>query len=125
MNQLFIRCQTQTGELPDVIAADANYFSFYEDSLQTIQRITDPKMGALGFASVKYKNADVFYDPEAPSNHMYFINTNHTFLKYLGSQLFEAGETTRPVNQTVFVTPLIFTGNMTITNARTQGVMVA
>ena len=125
MNTLFIRCQTQTGELPDVIAADATYFGFYEDSLQTIQRISDPKMGQLGFASVKYKNADVFYDPEAPANHMYFINSNHMFLKYLGKDLFEVGETSRPVNQDVFVTPLIFTGNMTITNARTQGVMIA
>ena len=125
MNQLFIRCQVQSGELPDTIPADANYFSFYEDSLQTIQRITNPDMGKLGFANVKYKNADVFYDPEAPTDHMYFINTNHVFLKYLGSQLFEAMETTRPVNQSIFVTPLVFTGNMTITNSRTQGVMVA
>lgn len=125
MNTLYIRCQTQTGELPDLIAADATYFGYYEDSLQTIQRITDPKMGQLGFASVKYKNADVFYDPNCPSAHMYFINTNHMFLKYLGRELFEAMETTRPVNQAVYVTPLVFTGNMTITNARTQGVMIA
>lgn len=125
MNVLFTRCQVQTGEIPDLIPADSVYFTFYEDSLQTIQRITDPKMGSLGFASVKYKNADVFFDPEAPASHMYFVNTNHMFLKYLGSQLFEVGTTTRPVNQDVFVTPLIFTGNMTITNARTQGVMIA
>lgn len=125
MNTLFIRCQTQTGELPDMIAADATYFGYYEDSLQTIQRITSPEMGQLGFASVKYKNSDVFYDPECPANHMYFINTNHLYLKYLGKQMLEAMETTRPVNQAVFVTPLVFTGNMTITNARTQGTMIA
>lgn len=125
MNTLFIRCQVQTGELPDIIPADATYFGYYEDSLQTIQRISNPDMGKLGFANVKYKNADVFYDPEAPANHMYFINSNHIFLKYLGKDLFEVGETTRPVNQNVFVTPLVFTGNMTITNGRVHGVMIA
>ena len=125
MNTLYLRTQTQTGELPDMIAADTNYFTFYEDSLQTIQRITNPDMGQLGFANLKYKNADVFFDPECPTDHMYFINTNHLFLKYLGKDMLEVGETTRPVNQDVFVTPLIFTGNMTLTNARVQGVMIA
>ena len=56
---------------------------------------------------------------------MYFMNTNHLFLKYLGKDLLEVGETTSPVNQDVFVTPLIFTGNMTATNSRVQGVMHA
>jgi hypothetical protein len=125
MNTLYLRCQVQAGELPDLIAADSIYFTYYEDSLQTIQRITDSKIGALGFATLKYKNADVFYDPECPSSHMYFINSNHVYLKYLGKDLLEAGETTRPVNQNVFVTPLVFTGNMTLTNARVQGVMIA
>jgi len=125
MNTLYIRCQVQSGELPDLIAADATYFGYYEDSLQTIQRITDGKLGQLGFAVVKYKGADVFYDPEAPSAHMYFINSDHIFLKYLGDSLFETGETTRPVNQDVYVTPLVFTGNMTIDNARVHGVMIA
>lgn len=125
MNTLYLRCQTQTGELPDVIAADDVYFGYYEDSLQTIQRLSDPKLGQLGFSTIKYKNADVFYDPNCPASHMYFINTNFMFLKYLGKDLFEAMETTRPVNQAVYVTPLVFTGNMTISNARTQGVMIA
>lgn len=125
MNTLYIRCQAQAGELPDMIAADATYFQYYENSLQTIQRITENKTGSLGYVTIKYKNADVFYDPECPSAHMYFINSNHIFLKYLGDELFETGETSRPVNQDVYVTPLIFTGNMTIDNARVHGVMIA
>lgn len=125
MNTMYIRCQSQMGELPDQIAADQVYFSYYETSLQTIQRITDDAIGKLGFANLKYKNSDVFYDPECPASHMYFINTNHIFLKYLGKELLEAGEPTRPVNQNVWVTPLVFTGNMTIDNARVHGVMHA
>jgi len=122
-NTLWTRCQAQAGELPDLIAADSVYFSFFESSLQTVQRITDPSIGALGFSSYKYKNADVFYDPECPASHAYFINTNHVFLKYLGKDLLEVGETMRPVNQNAYVTPIVFTGNMTIDNARVHGVM--
>ena len=125
MNTLYIRCQAQAGELPDMIAADTVYFQYYENSLQTIQRITENKVGGLGYVTIKYKNADVFYDPECPASHMYFVNSNHIFLKYLGNDLFETGETSRPVNQDVYVTPLIFTGNMTIDNARVHGVMHA
>lgn len=124
MNTLYSRCQVQQGELPDLIAADDVYFGYYEDSLQTIQRLTDPSRGKLGFNSIAYKGAEVFYDPECPASHMYFINSNHIFLKHLGD-LFEVGETTRPVNQDVWVTPLVFTGNMTIDNGRVHGVMIA
>ena len=67
----------------------------------------------------------MFYDPECPASHAYFINTNHIFLKYLGKDLFEVGETMRPVNQNAYVTPIVFTGNMTIDNARVHGVMHA
>ena len=124
-NTLWTRCQAQAGELPDLIAADSVYFSYFESSLQSIQRITDPSVGATGFSSYKYKNADVFYDPECPTSHAYFINTNHVFLKYLGKDLLEVGETMRPVNQNAYVTPIVFTGNMTIDNARVHGVMHA
>jgi hypothetical protein len=124
-NTLWSRCQAQAGALPDLIAADAVYFDYFESSLQSVQRITDPAIGALGFSSYKYKNADVFYDPECPASHAYFINTNHVFLKYLGKDLLEVGETMRPVSQNAYVTPIVFTGNMTIDNARVHGVMHA
>jgi hypothetical protein len=125
MNELYTRCQVQQGELPDIISADSVYFSYYENSLQTIQRLTDPSKGTLGFNSLAYKNAEVFYDPECPANHMYFLNTNHLFLKYLGSSLFVAGEATRPVNQGAWVTPMESFLNMTIDNGRVHGVMIA
>ena len=125
MNTTYIRCQAQANEVPDLIMADSVYFGFYEDSLQTIQRISTPEAGKLGFNMVKYKSADVAYDAAAPASHMYFLNTNHIFLKYLGKNLVEVGETTRPVNQAVNITPLLFTGNMTITNGRVHGVMIA
>jgi len=125
MNTLYSRTQVQQGELPDLIAAGETYFGFYEDSLQTIQRLNDPSMGKLGFNSLGYKGATVFYDPECSDTRMYFINSDHIFLKFLGSSLFETGESTRPVNQYAWVTPMTSLMNMTVDNSRVHGVMIA
>ena len=125
MNTMYSRCQVQQGELPDLIASDDVYFAYYESSLQTIQRLTDSSKGKLGFNMLAYKNAEVFYDPECPASHMYFINSDHVFLKHLGKDLFNVGEAKTPVNQGVYVTPMTAMLNMTIDNARVHGVMHA
>ncbi len=124
MNTLYTRTSVQQGKKVDLIPADSVYFEFYESSLQTIQRIADPTKGKLGFDMLAYKSASVFYDPEAPASHMYFINSSNIFLKHLG-EFFATGTTVRPVNQSVWVTPLEFTGNMTTNNSRVHGVMHA
>mgnify|MGYP006102452357 FL=1 len=125
MNSLYRRCQAQAGEQVDVIAADDNYFGFFENSLQTISRISsNTKLGELGFDTLKYKAADVFYDPECPADHMYFINSKHLYLKHLGDFL-EREDVTRPVNQNVYVLPITGLMNLTIDNSRVHGVITA
>lgn len=124
MNVLYRRCQAQAGEQVDLISADDAYFGYYENSLQTISRISDSKLGNLGFDAIKFKGADVFYDPECPSAHMYFINTKHIFLKHLGEFL-EREDMARPVDQGVYVLPITGLMNLTIDNARVHGVMIA
>jgi hypothetical protein len=125
MNELYRRCQVQQGELPDLIAAGTTYFGYYEDSLQSIQRLTDPNIGKLGFNNYAYKGAMAFYDPECDDARMYFINSDHIFLKFLGRSLLEPGEATRPVNQYAWVTPMTSLLNMTVDNSRVHGVMIA
>jgi hypothetical protein len=125
MDTMYLRCQAQAASIPDLIIADSIYFTYFKSSLNTIQRIVDDKKGSLGFVSYAYNGSEVFYDPECPASHMYFLNTDHIFLKYLGKSLFEAGETQRAFNQLAYVTPVVFVGNMTIDNARVHGVMHA
>jgi len=122
-NTLYRRCQAQAGSQPDLITADDINFGFFEDSLQTIQRIGDSKLGKLGFDVLKYKGAEVYYDPECPANHTYFINTKHLKLKHLGEFL-KKGDSVRPVNQGVYVLPVEGYMNLTINNARVHGVMI-
>lgn len=122
MNSLFLSCQVQQGEYPDLIIADTNYYSFYESATQQIQRITTPSEGKIGFQNLAYKNASVVYDPNTPSNHMYFINTNFVKFRHLNNPLFTKAETTRATNQLVYVTPVFLYGNLTIDSARVHGV---
>ncbi|MFZ9145902.1 MAG: phage major capsid protein [Sediminibacterium sp.] len=122
MNSLYLACQVQEGSYPDLILADINYYSFFENSLQQIQRITTTGEGKLGFEQLAYKSSAVVYDPNCPSNHMYFLNTDYVKFQHLNNPLFTRGETQRPVNQLYYVTPVYLYGNLTISSARVHGV---
>ena len=122
MNSLYLSCQVQEGSFPDLILADANYFSFFENSLQQIQRITTTGEGKLGFEQLAYKSSAVVYDPNCPANHMYFLNTDYVKFQHLNNPLFTKGETQRPINQLYYVTPVYLYGNLTISSARVHGV---
>lgn len=122
MNSLYLSCQVQEGSYPDLILADINYYSFFENSLQQIQRITTTGEGKLGFEQLAYKSSAVVYDPNCPSNHMYFLNTDYVKFQHLNNPLFTKGETQRPVNQLYYITPVYLYGNLTISSARVHGV---
>jgi hypothetical protein len=125
MNALYRRCQTQGGQLSDLIIAGDTYFGYYEDSLQANQRFTDGKLAKLGFDAYKYKAADVVYDTKCSDTRMYFLNTRFMAYKYIGEQMINVMESTRPHNQGVTIQPLTSMGNLTITNAKVHGVMIA
>lgn len=117
---------------PDLIVADGNYYNFYLSSLQAIQRITDPEMGALGFTSLKYYGhggaADVVLDGgqggNCPTNTMYFLNTDYIhFRPHSQRNMVPIGDERFAVNQDAMVKLIGFAGNMTLSNASLQGVL--
>jgi hypothetical protein len=122
MNSLYLSCQVQEGSFPDLILADYNYYTFFENSLQQIQRITDTNEGKLGYAQIAYKSSAVVYDPNCPANHMYFLNTDYLKFQHLNNPLFTQGDTQRPTNQLYYITPVYLYGNLTISSARVHGV---
>ena len=125
MNTLYRRCQTQGGQLTDLITAGDTYFGYYEDSLQANQRFNDGNLAKLGFDAYKYKAADVVYDTKCDDAKMYFLNTKFLSYKYIGDSMMQVGAATRPYNQGVTVAPMTSMGNLTITNAKVHGVMIA
>ena len=129
MNQLYLRCSRGT-DRPDLIIADNNYFRLYWESLQAIQRITSDNMGQAGFMSLKYMDADVVFDGgyggDAPTNHMYMLNTNYLFWRpHRDRNMVPLNPDRFAVNQDAMVKLIAVAGNMTASNCFLQGVLKA
>lgn len=110
---------------PDLIVMDNNYFAFYEASQVSIKRYTGSDSANGGFTSLKYKSADVIFDGGSgiPSNHGYFLNTDYLSLVVHPDADLEMPEDLRPYNQDAVVMPVLWMGNLTISNRHLQGVM--
>jgi hypothetical protein len=131
MNRLWLS-QVRGSDAPDLIVADNNFYNAYWSSLQAIQRFgpeaTDT--ASIGFGALKYKTADVVYDGGfgggAPANIMYFLNTNYIFFRpHKDRNFVPIGDDRHSVNQDAMVKLIGFAGNMTLSNAFLQGVLVA
>lgn len=132
MLPLWLRC-TRGADQPDLITADETYFTYYEESLTDLKRYTGTADTADGgFVSLKYKNADVMFDASGgewssghPSAHMYFINTDYlSMVAHRDANWTEVPEQ-RAINQDAVVIPLIWQGNLCVSNRALQGVLKA
>lgn len=143
MTQLYLRCLVQGPALaPDTIVTDQIFWQYYNTSLTTIQRTMSNELAQAGFETLKFRNADVAYDPNCPASTMYFLNSTFLKLKYLGIKnsadmsakgmkgedkslpnLFTALPPTRPVNQAATIHPVMSLMNLTGNNFRTSGVL--
>ena len=67
----------------------------------------------------------VIYDDQCPANHMYFLNTDYLFLRPAkGREFVPLGEKSS-VNQDALVMPVVWAGNMTMSNRGLQAVICA
>lgn len=119
--------QVRGDDKPDLIISDNNYFTFFEQQQVSIKRYTSSGDVSAGFTSLKYKNADVIFDGGSgiPTNHMYFLNTDYLYLvAHSDADMTEMDEM-RPVNQDAAVVPILWMGNMVVSNRSLQGVLKA
>ena len=127
MNSLYLKLVRGTDK-PDLIVADNGAYGYYLQSLQTIQRITSNEMAEAGFVNLKYMNSDVVldggYGGGAPTNTMYFVNSEYLFFRPHKDRNFApiGGERINP-NQDAVVKLLGWAGNITMNNAFLQGVL--
>src|SRR5277367_6321486 len=84
MNRVYLQL-VRGADAPDLIVADNNFYRFYLESLQALQRVGDEDLAELGFQTLKYMNADVVLDGGfgggAPTNTMFFLNTKYLFFR--------------------------------------------
>jgi len=129
MNRVWVQL-VRGADAPDLIVADNNYWRFYLESLQAIQRLVSDSEAQAGFSSLKYMTADVVLDGgfggAAPSNTMYFLNTNYLFFRPHADRNFSPlGDERFAVNQDAMVKLIGFAGNMTTSNRSLQGYLGA
>lgn len=132
MNRVYVQ-QVRGTDRPDLIIADNNYYRFYLESLQAIQRISSDEEASAGFMTLKFMTSDVVLDGGyqgtsggAPANTMYFLNTDYIFFRPATGRFFEPlGDERFAVNQDAMVKLIGFAGNMTVSNRRLQAVLSA
>jgi hypothetical protein len=126
MQTLWISC-CRGSDKPDLITADAFAYGYYWDALQAVQRITtDSGTGRQGWASLAFLTADVIYDGDSghPAYGMYFLNTDFLFFRPHVNRNFVPLIRREATNQDAFVVPIVFAGNLTMSNAELQGVLL-
>lgn len=129
MNEAYLAC-SRGMDRPDLIVADDYLYSMYEASLTAQQRFTDAKLAEAGFENLKFKGADVIYDGGkggyCPDKHMYFLNTEYLKLRPHKDRDFRLiGDRNRvAVNQDAIYAIIGWAGNLTMSNAELQGVLV-
>jgi len=124
----------------DLISAGTNYYSFYVNSLQAIQRVTDQKMAGAGFSTLKFygggTEADVVLDGGIGSstyntgtgntNLMYFLNTKYIFFRpHRDRNFVPIGGERQSVNQDAIVKLIGWAGNLTSSGPQFCGVLSA
>jgi hypothetical protein len=129
MAPLYYRLTRGTDQ-PDVIVLSDDYFNFFEQAQVSLKRYaptSENTSGTAGFVSLKYKNADVFFDSSGgiPAAHGYFVNSDYIELVAHQDANIEMVDEVRAVNQDAIVKPVLFMGNLATSNRSLQGVLKA
>ena len=127
MNRLWLRL-VRGSDKPDLIVADNNYYRLYWEALQAQQRFTSKEMAQAGFESLRYMSADVVFDGgmggDAPTNHMYFLNTDYIYMRPHSAREYVPLNPDRfSTNQDAMVKLMAWAGNMTTSGRKFQGVL--
>lgn len=119
--------QVRGDDAPDLIIMSNDYFSLFENSQVAVKRYTNSSEADGGFTSLKYKGADVIFDGGSgiPPGHAYFLNTEYIELVVHKDANLSVQDKLHPYNQDAAVIPILWMGNLIVSNRRLQGVMKA
>ena len=139
MDNLWVQLVRGT-DRPKMIMADNTAYSTFVQSMQLIQRVTDPDWAQAGFTNLAFMgNTPVILDGGyqgstapppgpgtggAPSTHMYFLNTDYLFFRPHKDRNMEVMDPDRySTNQDAVIKLIGWAGNMTMSNGFLQGVL--
>lgn len=116
---------TRQGDVPDIVVFSDDFFAMYEQSQTSLKRYAPEDNGKGGMISMKYKNADVFFDSSGgiPAAHGYFLNTDYLQVVAHRDANATMMDEVRSVNQDAVVIPVLWQGNMVCSARFLQAVM--
>ena len=114
---------------PDLIVCGNDIYGIYESTLLPQQRYSDNKLAEAGFTSIKFKGADLVCDGgqggHCPDDKVYFLNTDYLYLRpHKERDMKVIGGERMAVNQDALYKIIGWAGNMTMSNAALQGVLI-
>lgn len=127
MLPLWLNLDRGPDDQPDLIVMDNTFYKYFEASQTSIKRYTNAESANAGLVSLKYKNADVYFDGNSgiPTTHAYFLNSNYLELVVHRDADLEIVDSQRPINQDGDVVPILWMGNLTCSNRHQQGLALA
>jgi hypothetical protein len=136
MRDLWIAC-SRGSDSPNVIVFGAALYDTFWGDLQGIQRVTSSGGGTAikGFSALEYRGVPVLLDggqaqtgPDwgggLNGNRGYFLNTDYLFWSVHSATNMVPMDQKMSLNQDATVVPLLWAGNLTMSNAGLQGVLV-
>jgi hypothetical protein len=120
---------TRGSDAPDVIIAGATMWAEYVASLQAIQRFTDPNSAKLGFATMKFMNADVYLGGGiggvVAATHILFLNSKYLRWRPHARRNMVSLPDKTSWNSDAVGRVLVFMGNLTCRGSQFQGRFVS
>jgi hypothetical protein len=120
---------TRGTDAPDFWVLSEDYFRFFAKSQVSLKRYAgDDEEADAGFVKLKFMGADVFNDTSAsgiPTSHGYALNTDYIELVAHEDADMEIMPELSSVDQDAKITPILFQGNLIVSNRSLQGVMKA
>jgi hypothetical protein len=127
MNKVWLLC-VRGSDKPDLLVASHDFYSFYWESLQDLQRYADSDKATAGFNALKYVSADIIFDSNSnfstTAEKIYYLNTDYLELVEHKEARWTTLDEKMSVNQDGVVIPIIWMGQMVCSNRSLQGVLI-
>lgn len=107
----------------DLILSDRAGYEAYESVLVPAVRLSDTKMGDLGFSNLKYKEATWTFDVNAIAGYIFMLNSGSLELIQHKNRLFSMSEWVKPVDQDLKSAQVYWAGELTTNNRRKHGLL--
>lgn len=124
--QTLWRTCVRGADKPTMIVAEGTVFDSAWAGMTNLTRYTDvDKSANFGFTALQFNNVPMFFEPTGvgiPSGYCYMLNTDYMKLVVHPKANMEPGDEKFSVNQDGVVVPILFQGNLVLTNRARQGV---